>query len=244
MKKNNKLMRVLGTLIFTAGIIAGIFLLIMMVWGDLEASLFSRGLEPEKHLATLNCPVFISPQETALVTAKLKNPTDKDWERYSRVNISEGFVTLTREIKATIPIKAGGNKTVEWEVYPEDAAYDRIIFFRVYINAKYPHPSLGGSCGIMLLDWWGLTGEQILASMMAAFIGLTVIGFILWKISTSNNLGGAWNAINAMIALAVIILMGLVVSYLSAWVVGLLLLAASFLMAGIIIGRRLSHRSP
>ena len=36
--------------------------------------------------------------------------------------------------------------------------------------------------------------------------------------------------------------MGLVVSYFSAWVFGLFFLAAAFLMAGIIIGRRLSHK--
>ena len=91
---------------------------------------------------------------------------------------------------------------------PEDAAYDRIIFFRVYVNAKYPYPSMGGSCGIILLDWWGLTGNQILAIMILAFIGFTGIGYFLWKVSTSHKTGHAWNVINSMIALAVIIFYG------------------------------------
>jgi len=242
MKNNNKFTQVLGTLIFSVGVIAGLFLLIMMVWGDLEASLFSRGLEADKSLTSLHCPVFISPQETGLVTAKLNNPTDKDWERYVRVNISEGFVTLTREFKTNIPIKAGSSQRVQWEVYPEDAAYDRIIFFRAYVNAKYPYPSLGSSCGILLLDWWGLTGMQILVGMVAAFLGLTALGFFLLKISTPLSDESAWHAINAMVALAVIVILGLIISYLSAWVVGLLLLAAALLMTGIIIGRRFSHR--
>lgn len=224
------------------GVIAGLFLLIMMVWGDLEASLFSRGLEADKSLTSLRCPVFISPQETGLITAKLGNPTDKDWDRFVRVNISEGFVTLTREIKSNIPIKAGSSQRVQWEVYPEDAAYHRIIFFRVYVNAKYPYPSIGSSCGILLLDWWGLTGMQILIGLSTVFLGLTAIGFLILKFSTSINEESAWHAINSMVALAVIVSIGLVVSYFSAWVVGLLLLASALLMSGIIIGRRFSHR--
>jgi hypothetical protein len=242
MKKNQQILQILGTLLFTVGVIAGMFLLIMMVWGDLEASLFSSGLEPEKTLFSLNCPVFISPKETGKITAKLKNPTENDWERFTRTNISEGFITLSREIKGAISIKAGSSQIIEWEVFPEDAAYDRIIFFRVYVNAKYPYPSLGGSCGIMLLDWWGFTGKQILTIMFTAFIFMTSIGFTLWKVSINNNNGDTQNAINAMVALAVIIFLGLFSSYLSAWVIGLLFLAAAMLMTGIIFGRRLSHK--
>lgn len=242
MKIYKKFLQMMGTLIFTLGVLAGLFLLIMMVWGDLEASLFSRGLEADKSLTSLHCPVFISPQETGLVTARLRNPTEMDWERFVRVNISEGFVTLTRELTSSIPVKASNSQKVQWEVYPEDAAYDRIIFFRVYINAKYPYPSLGSSCGILLLDWWGLTGMQILVGTILAFLGLTGIGFLLLKVNTSRSDENAWHAINAMVALAVIVTLGLIISYLSVWVVGLLLLAAALLMAGIIIGRRLSHR--
>ncbi len=242
MKNNNKFLQAIGTLIFALGVVLGLFLLIMMVWGDLEASLFSRGLEPDKSLTSLHCPVFISPQETGLITAKLRNPTDKDWDRFFRVNISEGFVTLTREIKGSLPIKAKSSQTVEWEVYPEDAAYDRIIFFRVYVNAKYPYPSIGSSCGILLLDWWGLTGKQIFILMVTGFLGLAGLGFILLKISTRTSDEISWYAINSMVALAIIISIGLIISYFSFWVAGLLILAAALLMTGIIIGRKLSHR--
>ena len=77
MKNRQKFLRTLGTPIFTLGILAGIFLLALVVWSDLEASLFSSAMNAEKRLTTLHCPIFISPQETKKVTAKFNQPNRK-----------------------------------------------------------------------------------------------------------------------------------------------------------------------
>lgn len=241
MKKNHtKITRHLGTLAFSVGIVLAFILLSLMVWGDLEASLFSSSLDAAKSLGSLRCPVFMSPNETGLITARFNNPTDLDWERYSRVFISEGFVSLMREIKRPIPVPAGGTQTVEWEVYPEDAAYDRIIFFRIYVNAKYPYPSLGGSCGIIMMDAGNLTGRQLFISFLVFSIALTALGLIIWKSKLDRSDPHFLNKVRSRYALTIILSLGIVIAYFGSWVIALLFLTVALLMIGIIIGRQTS----
>jgi len=238
--KTRKTFIFLGTLIFSIGIMIAFILLSMMIWGDLEASLFSSSLDAEKSLTSLRCPVFLSSKETGLITAKFRNPTENDWERYTRVFISEGFVSLMREIKKTIPVPEGDVETAVWEVYPEDAAYDRIIFFRIYVNAKYPYPSLGGSCGIIMIDIWGLTGQQLLISLVVASLICTTLGFVIWKSRIRHSDPHFLNNINSWYALTSILFLGIAIAYFGSWVIALLFLAVGLLMIGIIIGRQMS----
>ena len=97
MTKVEKIFQTVGTIIFSIGIALAFGLLAALVWGDLEASLFSTALDAEKSLRTLSCPVFISKNETSQIKATFKNPLDKDWSRFTRVYISDGFITLKRE---------------------------------------------------------------------------------------------------------------------------------------------------
>ena len=102
-----------------------------MIWGDLEASLFTSGLRPDESLSTLRCPVIITASETGTITAELNNPTEKHLERYLIANISEGYASLVREIRTSLPIPPDDKGKVEWKIYPEDAAFDqRVILFQ------------------------------------------------------------------------------------------------------------------
>lgn len=237
MTRRDKFIFNIGTIYFSIGIIIGFLLLGTMTWADLEASLFSTSLDAEKTLTTLNCPVFISPHETKQVKATLKNPTEKDWERYIRAFISEGYVTLVREIKGSVTIPSDGRETITWNVFPEDAAYNRIVFFRVYVHAKYPYPSLDASCGIMKIDLLGLTGNQILFLMVFCFIGFCAVGGFLWRIRRNRPQDPVSNSSNSLYALGTVLMIGILTSYFGLWVFGILLFAASTLLLGIIIGR-------
>ena len=240
MTNRKNFFKFIGTLFFSIGILAGFFLLGIIVWGDLEASLFSSSLDADKSLSSLRCPVFLAPTETGFITAQFKNPTEKDFERYTRAFISEGFVSLMREIKMPVPVPSGGKETAVWKVYPEDAAYDRIIFFRVYVNAKHPYPSLGGSCGIIMMDLWGLTGQQILVSFVAFILILIALGILIWRKNSDPSDLTFHNNLNPRYALTLILLVGTPIGYFGAWVIALMFLAIAVLLVGIIIGRRMS----
>ena len=165
MNKKQKSLKIAGGSLFSIGIIMGFILSSVIVWGDLEASLFTSGMRADKSLSTLKCPIVITASETGKITAVLNNPTEKTMERFMVANISEGYATLVREIKTNLPIPPEEKQKVEWKIYPEDAAFDeRVILFRVYINPKYPHPSLGANCGVVRVNIEGVTGNQIVAS--------------------------------------------------------------------------------
>jgi hypothetical protein len=240
MKIKKFLARFLGTIIIFLGIALGFFLHGVTIWGDFEAILFSSGIDANKSLSTLRCPVLISPTEESEITAVLKNPTDGEWERYTRAFISEGYVTLMREIKMPVQIPAGGKTTAKWDISPEDAAFDRIIFFRVYVNAKYPYPSLGGTCGIVVFSLWNLTGEQTYLLIVAAAVFCLIVGNILLFYAFKPAGRKTRNTINSINALATLLGVGTLTGYLGYWLVGLPLFVAAILLIGIIIGRRMS----
>lgn len=235
-----KFIRFLGTFIFSIGILLGLFLLIITVWGDLESSLFASTLDAEKSLTSLRCPILMSPNEVGEIKATFNNPVDQDWYRYTTVYISDGYITLMREIKMKVDIPDGQKKTVTWEIYPENAVYDLFIFFHIYANAHYPYPSLGGSCGVVLLDLFGLTGNQSLILIISTSLLAILLGLLLWNKSTKTSEVKAWNSFRSMIGLAVIIYIGLIIGYFGAWVIALLFLMAALLLAGIIIGQKMS----
>lgn len=240
MANRKNLLKFISNLLFSLGILIGFFFLGMVVWGDLEASLFSSSLEAKKTLSSLRCPVFMTPTEKGIITAKFKNPTEKDFERYTHAFISEGFVTLMREIKMSVPVPSGGKEIAIWDVYPEDAAYDRIIFFRVYVNAKYPLPSLGGSCGIIMMDLWGLSGQQITAIIIIIFVILITLGIILWLRYVDRSDPFYQNTQNVRYALTLFIIIGSTFGYFGSWVIALMFFAMAVLLVGIIIGHRMS----
>ena len=240
MRKKQKILTIVGGTFFGIGIILGFILASIMVWGDLEASLFTSGNRADKSLATLKCPIVITSSETGYITAELNNPTTKPLERYLIANISEGYASLVREIRTNLPIPPEQKQKVEWKIYPEDAAFrDRVILFRVYINPRYPHPSLGANCGVVRLNVDGITGNQIVSS--ASFFALVSMGFgaVMVELGSRSSPNRSRNAIRNGYALAGVLIGAAIISYMGVWVLGFTLLAVSLLMVVILVTRKL-----
>ena len=177
MKSNKKLMRVFGGVFITLGILVGFLICGVIVWGDLEASMFTDGIVGDKNISTLSCPVIITGNETGTISVVVKNQADRDSDRFLRATISEGYATLVREEKTKIPIPANGKQKVEWKIYPEDAAFKSVVLFRVFIPAKYPYPSLSGNCGVVKMDIPWLSGNQVLGLVAGLGVSLPGIRF-------------------------------------------------------------------
>jgi len=238
MHKYSKILRPIGWLIYSIGIIIGAILAIIIVWGDLEGSLFTTGIKANSSLRSLKCPVIITPGEETEISATLKNPTDKDFDRYTQAHITDGFVSLVRESKERIPIAANSKQKIAWPITADDAAYERIVLFRIYINARYPNfPSLGGTCGVVRLNIENLTGVQVFWLMLGSSVGLLIVGRLLTK-TDRPLIRSERTTNNAMGALAVVIFMAIGIGYFGYWIFGLACLACALLLAGIIIGRQ------
>jgi hypothetical protein len=183
----------------------------------------------------MRCPTLIASFEPGTVTATIKNPTDREVQRYVRAWISEGYVTLIRETRHEVPLAPRESETLQWTVTTDDAVFGRLILVRIHLNPLYPHPSREGSCGILVLDQPYLTGRQILVlSWAASLIGMTA-GLGLWVVGNPPLSGRRFNLTAAMGALAVVVLVGMVVSALAWWVLGLVVLVVAILLTGAII---------
>lgn len=231
-----KVVRGLAVLLFSAGILLGVALFGSTTWGDLEASLFNVAMSGEKRLSTLRCPVMITTAETGTVSASFKNSLERATEFRIRTHISDGYVTLMREITSPLPLEPGERGTLEWTVTPDDAVYGRLIMVRVYLFSKYPLPSRQGTCGILVVDWPLLTGTQYYILILAASLLSMGGGIGLW-INANRPLSRVeLHATYAMATLAGSVLAGIIVSLLRWWVAGVLILTIIVLMIGAIIG--------
>jgi hypothetical protein len=241
MRTTNKFLRFISLVLFAIGILLGMTIAGGIIWGDLEASLFDSSIKAKSSL-DLSCPVAITANETGFVTATLDNPVDREKNFYVRAHISEGYVSLKREIDQQILVAPGDKGKVRWEIYPEDAAFNRIILFRAYVNPSYPVPSQGNFCGVLVLDIPYFTGAQVFLVLLGLSIVSIIGGSFLWRKANFPMDNDMRSLTNAMYALAVIIFGTIVAGYSGNWILGVILFASSILMIGIIFGRYFSAR--
>jgi hypothetical protein len=235
MKRSNNSLGTASLIMFAAGIFIGIGIAGGIIWGDLEASSFSKNIKPTSSLR-LNCPVVIAKHEVGEVSAKLKNPTEREQRFYVRTHISEGHVERMREINQHITVAPGEKEKVVWEIYPEDAAYRRFIFFRTYVFAAYPLPSQGNFCGVLVLDIPLLTGTQFFLLMLGLSLAGTICGSLIWQNVNQPMDHVIRNLTNANHTLAVLVFSTILAGYLGFWILGSVLFAVSILLVVILLG--------
>jgi hypothetical protein len=243
MRSRHPILGALGVLLFALGVLVGLAMMGGAVWGDLEASLFQSARRGGSGLPGLRCPVILGTSEAGTVSAKLRNPLDRPVEFNVRTYISEGYVSLMREEKTRLPLEPGEKERLEWPVTPDDAAYGRLILARVRVLGQYPLPERQAACGILVLDTGLLSGGQVVAlAVLASLLGMGA-GAGLWIAVSRPVAGRRLEAVRAMGALAASVGVGLVVSLLGLWVVGVVMGAATVLLAGAILGHFLTRRS-
>ncbi len=226
----------LGLVIFALGLLLGLALFGAVIWADFEAALFSPGIQQDAPLRSLRCPVLINRSETATVTASLNNPLERSTERYVRAHITDGYVTLMREINTSISLDPGERQRLEWTVTADDAAFERLILVKVVLRARYPLPSRQGTCGILVVNAPHLTGDQVFAlGFVVSFLGIAG-GFILWRRSGQPLHERGREMGRAMGVLAGTILVGTAIGLLGWWVPGLIFFVIAVLGIGVTIG--------
>ena len=241
METRDQKRNITSLLIYSIGILTGMAIAAGLIWSDLEASLFDSGISPAS-LLQLNCPVAISTHETGMISATIENPTEKEKSFFMRTHISEGYLSLMREIKGQVSVPPDDKETISWEIFAEDAVYDRVVMFRIYINPSYPLPSQGNFCGVLVLDIPWLTGTQFFITLLVISLAAVIGGSILWRKANPRMTENTQSLTNAMNALALIIFGMIAISYYGLWVLGIVFFAISILLMGIILGRFFAMR--
>ncbi|MFO8036256.1 MAG: hypothetical protein R6U57_06500 [Anaerolineales bacterium] len=221
---------VTGTVAVILGNLLGFILILGMVWADFEGSLFLPSLIGDKYVVrNLDCPVLMTRNETREISFTLRNPGEKERSRLLEGMISEGHVKRTREIKREVTIEPGGKEKATWDIYPEDAVYERIVLFHVYVWRASPYPSLEATCGVLVLDIPILTGAQLMGIVLGLILTLILGGNTVLLLQYWKDLVGARRRYlsRAMFAMSIFTILGIWLSTLGYWEFGSILLFAS-----------------
>jgi len=229
-----------GILLFSFGICVGLALALFMVWGDLEARLFDPSLPGEGGMA-IRCPAVIGRGEKVTVSATFHNPLEREARFVIRTHVSEGHVTLMRQLDDQLPLAPGERQRLEWEVRSEDAVYGLFALVKVHLFGFYPLPARQGSCGIVLVNL-PLPGSVLFGTGLAlALLGM-VGGTALWTRANRPLNESALDTARAMVVLSALVILGLLMGLLNIWIVGLFVLAISLLLIVVLLGYRVEKR--
>jgi hypothetical protein len=241
MKTKKGMINALSILIFAIGILLGTMLVVINTWGDLEAAMFDTSIRADGTIRSLNCPAMMTTSEIGTISASFTSTHVRPIERRIRIHISDGHLTLMREEKASLPLTPGKTEKLQWVVNPEDAAFDQIILVRVYMFPSAGLSSKAGSCGILVVDIPYFTGGQILtAAYIASFFSITM-GIVLWR---NNNKPLQIRKNSTLFELMIIAgssVIGMIVSYLGWWMLGILSLALTLILLSTVSTRTKSN---
>ena len=224
------ILKILSILIFVIGILSGMALTAGTATASLESDFyFGPGYPSDEALKTLKCPVLMTSQEVGVISVSLLNTTDKTIEPMIQLEISNpGMFENPRE---KYPIESGASREIQWEVTSENAVFGRLILIRAYQFPTYRTPSRSGTCGILMLDLFGLSGDQILTLVFLVSVISMLVGMGMWLLLNQPLRGKPWKASRAMLAVACSVLVGMVVGYYSIWLLGIVTLVVALLMS-------------
>jgi hypothetical protein len=228
------ILKILSVLIFAIGILIGMALTAGTVVASLESDFyFGPGYPSDEGLKTLKCPVVMTSQEVGVISVSLVNTTDKTIEPMIQLEISNpGLFENPRE---KYPIEVGASRRIQWEVTSENAVFDRLILIRAYQFPTYRTPSRSGTCGILMVDLFGLRGNQILTLVFTTSLVCIGLGLGMWLLLNRPLRGKPWMASRAMLAVASSVAVGMVVGYYSIWLLGIIALVLALLMSAEVI---------
>ena len=220
MDNKKKNLRNLGLLIFVIGIALGMVFQGSAVWGDFEASLFDSTLPADAALDTLSCPVVINSHEQGTVSASFTNDASKVVNIRIRTHITDGLVTLMREENTIVPVNPGETGQAHWLVFPENAVWRHFILVRVFQFSAFQTPSRTGSCGILVIDFFNLSGNGIVIFIIATSFLCMVLGAGLLLINSRPFNSQALSAAAGLGLLGALVITGIFVSLSGSYMAG------------------------
>ena len=226
---SNTITRIIGFIIFLVGMLAAFLMLVMSAWGDIEASTFDAAIRPEENLNSLNCPVFITKDETGIITAQIENPSDRVVTPRVRSRISMGFATLMDEQTEEIEIGPKETRDIEWEISRGNAAYHRVVLVRIYQFPNLSLPSRGASCGIVVLPFSGRSGQQVFNLVLASSSAAMILGLVLYIRNKKDETKSTLRTNRAYVFLGSFLVAAALVSLVGRWPLSTLLVAFAFL---------------
>jgi hypothetical protein len=239
MTGKSKIYFISGLLLFSLGLIIGLFLWTGSVWADLEGYMFQPATHADKSEFYLNCPNLITKSDFGVISMGIKNEYDKDVKKVVRGHKSLGYVIYVASDETSLELKPGESEVVHWYIYPEDAAWNRFILFRVNIISSRGPGITTASCGVMLINVPFLNSNQFF--LLALLLGTLLIGsgiFLMYKSSMLQEKKNFYFE-RLMSAITGVLIIGLLLAFFGQWIAAGLLLVGMYLFLMVIIAHYL-----
>ena len=233
MTGDKKIIRSLAIILFSVGVLSGMFLAVAGAWPDLEATFYGFGKLTDHSLTTLRCPVLMTAAETGVISATLSNPSELSAEAKVRVCFSgPGPIQI---VETVTPLAAGETKQVHWTATSADVDFRNLILVKALAFPYGNVPVREGWCGILVLNLPYLTGNQVFIFLLMLSLAGLLIGIGLWVIGGNPLKGKTLTAIHAMIWLAAFVLADMAASFMGVWLFGVILFLLAILLIAVII---------
>jgi hypothetical protein len=226
--------RILGMCIFLIGVLLGMVLFGGAAWADLEGALYGFDEMGGGRLTTMDCPILLTTSDVGTIGATFKNPNDTQINFMVRADVSNRG--LFRSERSMLSLEGHKSKKVSWNVTSDDIDLRNFIFAQI---SNYPAPKIPfrqATCGIMVLGLPQFTGKQVFTFAITIILVGIAGGLILWEAYGLPLTGKLPEISRAMKTLGVLVLLGMLVSFLGYWVFGILIFAAAVLAIGVILG--------
>jgi len=235
MKKNAKFLFILSIILFALGVLIGLFLWTGSVWADLEGYMFQPATHADRSEYNLLCPNLITRNDFGVISIGIDNEFDKDVKKLVRGYKSLGYVIYVGSDETALELAPGESEVLHWYIYPEDAAWNRFVLFRVNIISSRGVALTTASCGVMVINVPFLKSDQFF--LLALLTGTFLLAAGIFLMYRSSLLQGKNNFYfeRLMISITGILIVGLLIAFFGQWVVGGLLLVAMYLFLVVIV---------
>ncbi len=235
MSRKSKIYFSSGIVLFSLGLIIGLFLWTGSVWADLEGYMFQPATHADKSEFYLDCPNLITKSDFGIISIGIENQFDKDVKKLVRGYKSLGYVIYVASDETNLELKPGESEVIHWYIYPDDAAWNRFVLFRVNIISSRGVGLSTASCGVMLINVPFLNSNQFF--LLALLLGMVFIGsgiFLVYKSSMQREKKNFYFE-RLMSAITGVTIIGLLLAFFGQWLVAGLLLIGMYLFLVVII---------
>ncbi len=245
---NKKSLRIVGLIFLILSAILFAFLGIISMWGDLEAVVFNSAIKSNKPLTSLRCPIVITPDDNAYVSARIHNSSDRELEMEIRTRVSDGSVVLMKEFTTNFVLKSGESEVVHVPISTADAAFDRVVLVRMHQISRGPLPYLNASCGIVVFNIPHITGNQFVILILILGTLFSAAGMTLWVLNAKPIEGNRLKTFRFLLFFTILACL-LVLSGLFGWWMITLFLAIIWILLGmgkasqVVLNTKVNQRS-
>jgi hypothetical protein len=225
--KTNKRNIYLFLAIHILGALLGLTLTFLATWADFESVHYAYDFRASARFSGMSCPILMTENETNSFSAKITNTTDKKLSFSLQTEISSKMLPVSS--LEFIQLEPGQSKTLKWLIGPENIDLRYFIFAKILVYGSYPIPNRETTCGVFIVDLPTNGNVIIWAMILLSLLGMGIGLYGMNRAQYSKRVG-------PLVFLSVLVITGLITSFIGWWIQGVLIIVISVLFMGIALG--------